>query len=680
MARILEAFITAISITAITTCLIIRHDPYVKEWVQYAACQQMSAHGACSFFASIQEIDIFKGTLILEQIHAQSRAHDKWSWSAESISLVFSWLDFLREKKINFSLYCSDMQVYSQVTDGKLAIAEHLAAFLQEKETPPVMPEHFHINRARVTIESGPQMRITTTIKATVDTFADIQKIQVNFQHPYADLVLKGAQNSFSLAGTVQVPGYAFPVKVAGAYADNGWHITGTTPEYALRVYGNRAHMDQLHSVVTYQDQEYPFEITLSQDGTFVLNGDIPTATPVIPFTVRGSSSDGKFQARVEVADILQRIPYTYNFVRAFAATVEPHAGYILLKDAQIKTDQGSIKSGIITVGLDNNNTLCFLHAPLHIEDLFINHSKAFLAQLSGALTLTYERDSSSSIVGVCTLKRCHIRDNPFAATVGTSLKTAALSPLTTQSLVQTTNLDILVTSREPLVIKTDVVQAKAHLRAEIKGTIGNPQLFGHIELQEGKIQFPYKALDITSGKIYFVDNERDDPPLEVTASALIKNYHVTLSIDGTALQPRITLSSSPHLQEEQIVGLLFGGTPDNSVSLVMPVSSVGALEKVLFDTHDTSSTHDTVKRWFEPLENVKIVPRFCDQTSRGGVRGALAIEVNDNLSALIQQNFSLSEDVLIEVAYKPTDEITLRGVRDERGDFGGEIEARFTW
>jgi hypothetical protein len=111
-----------------------------------------------------------------------------------------------------------------------------------------------------------------------------------------------------------------------------------------------------------------------------------------------------------------------------------------------------------------------------------------------------------------------------------------------------------------------------------------------------------------------------------------------------------------------------------------MPLSSMGMVEKLIVGSSDEFTQADGLKNWLGPLQNVKIVPRFSDQTSRGGLRAALAIEVNENLSALIQQNFSLSEDTLIEVAYKPLDELTIRGIRDERGDFGGEVEARFTW
>jgi hypothetical protein len=74
----------------------------------------------------------------------------------------------------------------------------------------------------------------------------------------------------------------------------------------------------------------------------------------------------------------------------------------------------------------------------------------------------------------------------------------------------------------------------------------------------------------------------------------------------------------------------------------------------------------------------VRIVPSFTDETGRGGLRAAIEIDVNDQLSAVIEKNFSLSEDVKFEIDYALSDDISLKGIQDERGDFGGEMEVKW--
>ena len=72
------------------------------------------------------------------------------------------------------------------------------------------------------------------------------------------------------------------------------------------------------------------------------------------------------------------------------------------------------------------------------------------------------------------------------------------------------------------------------------------------------------------------------------------------------------------------------------------------------------------------------MVPSFSDQTGRGGLRGAIEIDVNDRWRALIQKNFSLTEDTRLEVEYLVSDEISVRGVANERRDVGAEVEMRW--
>jgi len=43
------------------------------------------------------------------------------------------------------------------------------------------------------------------------------------------------------------------------------------------------------------------------------------------------------------------------------------------------------------------------------------------------------------------------------------------------------------------------------------------------------------------------------------------------------------------------------------------------------------------------------------------------------------KKNFSLQEDVLLELDYLLSDDVSVRGMRNERGDLGGEVEIRWT-
>ncbi len=102
-------------------------------------------------------------------------------------------------------------------------------------------------------------------------------------------------------------------------------------------------------------------------------------------------------------------------------------------------------------------------------------------------------------------------------------------------------------------------------------------------------------------------------------------------------------------------------------------------MKKVFFTVNNRVSNF--LKPLLKPLLkpfNIHLVPSFTDQTGRGGLRGAIEIDVNDRWRALIQKNFSLTEDTRFELEYLLSDDISLRGIRDERRDLGGEVEVRW--
>jgi hypothetical protein len=71
-------------------------------------------------------------------------------------------------------------------------------------------------------------------------------------------------------------------------------------------------------------------------------------------------------------------------------------------------------------------------------------------------------------------------------------------------------------------------------------------------------------------------------------------------------------------------------------------------------------------------------VPSFIDQSGRGGLRGAIEIDISDRWRAVIQKNFSLTEDTRFELEYLLSDDISVRATRDIRRDLIGEVEMRY--
>ena len=104
----------------------------------------------------------------------------------------------------------------------------------------------------------------------------------------------------------------------------------------------------------------------------------------------------------------------------------------------------------------------------------------------------------------------------------------------------------------------------------KLGGTAAAPRTEGGLELRRGTVSLAGRSLDFKEGRISFDGGSITDPALHLVASSTSGNVIATLAIDGTAHDPKITLSSVPPLpQDEVLAQLLFGSG----------VGKLGALE-----------------------------------------------------------------------------------------------------
>ncbi len=366
------------------------------------------------------------------------------------------------------------------------------------------------------------------------------------------------------------------------------------------------------------------------------------------------------------------RRPGTYNFMHGLQADFSCNILKRLLtvRNLKISLQKGVIEGTCLKVGYDPVLEGMWAHLPLTFSDCFINWKKDLYMLLSGAVIGKKSPHEDPSIEGFVVLDKAQLKENIFSQKTQDLL----LSSWGDSSAGQKISTRIALTSRSPVSVKTGQLETEAVLALELSTREGEHEVEGTITLQGGAIHFPAHSLSIVKGRLIFVREHPQDPFIELVAQARIKKYLVTLSIGGTGQDPHLLFDSVPALSEEQIMMLLLSGSEEESFNIAAPALIMRNMEKIIFGS-SYRSRHDS---WLEPLKRIRFVPRFTDQTGRGGFKGALEIEVSKKLRAMIEKNFSLTEDVAYEVEYLLTDDVSLRASCDERGDLGGEIEMRF--
>jgi hypothetical protein len=384
-------------------------------------------------------------------------------------------------------------------------------------------------------------------------------------------------------------------------------------------------------------------------------------------------------QATIAMRDAHIKLPYSYNMVRGLSASLQFDLCKRVLhgENLNIVLHEGEISCAKATLGFDNAYHLIYGHVPLLFKNCFIGWKKDLFSLVSGGMTLSYRARSRPLIEGLLLFDRSHVRGNILSAELQQNLFTDALHPL--HGSWADPEFCVQICTRQPLQVKTTFLDALMRVHMNLKGTLSTPELTGSLNFVSGSLEFPYQPLYITSGKLYFLPGRLNDPGIELSARNTIKRFGIGMQVSGSLKQPKISFESSPMLEESQIITLLLGGSEDGSLYTVMPTALMHTIESLLFGPADSSSgLQRYLKNLFKPLKNVRFVPNFNDQSARGGLKGSLVFDINERLRGLVQKNFSLPEDTRVEIEYSLSDDTVVRAVKDERGDAGGEIEARW--
>ena len=95
-----------------------------------------------------------------------------------------------------------------------------------------------------------------------------------------------------------------------------------------------------------------------------------------------------------------------------------------------------------------------------------------------------------------------------------------------------------------------------------VRGTTDDPRIGGSAQVVRGDYTFAGTSFELTRGLIEFDESGPIDPRLDIRAETDRDGLSVTALVQGSALEPEISFSSTPALPEEEILArLLFGGS-----------------------------------------------------------------------------------------------------------------------
>jgi hypothetical protein len=394
--------------------------------------------------------------------------------------------------------------------------------------------------------------------------------------------------------------------------------------------------------------------------------------------TVEGEFFPTGARGRAVLTESTIRVLQTNNFINGFEGNFifDWKERKLIARDVCCTLHEGLMRIAQAAFFADEQWQVYYAHAPIVLDRCVLQVKKDLFAMVSGSLFAEYRReDALPFIKGSVIFDRAQLKENIFADEFQKQL--FELTVPSGKEEASDIACDIVVHTKEPIRVDTPFLKTNARVALHLSRSLRNPQVIGKIKLLGGELHFPHKPLHITRGTIEFLPDQLNNPQVELVAKNSIKKNNITLYVSGSLLNHQIMLESTPPLTQEQIISLLLVGSHDDTLNSMMPAFLAHNIKSLIFGGH----TSGILEKYFRPVLpafNINLVPSFSDQTGRGGLRGAIEITVNDRWRALIQKNFSLTEDTRFEVEYLFSDDISVRAIRDERKDMGAEIEVRW--
>jgi translocation and assembly module TamB len=336
--------------------------------------------------------------------------------------------------------------------------------------------------------------------------------------------------------------------------------LTGTAPLAAagpldLRA-GGTLDLAMLNPIVTAEGRRVRGQLTLNA----AVAGTV--AAPRVTGTARLTGGEAQdYVMGVHITDI--------------SATLEADGDRLRLAQFSARAGQGTIgASGTVS-----------LATPMHVDLAFTAEnaqpiaSDLLTATIDSHLTVQGDVPGNLNAAGTLHLRRAEIRvpDKMPASVAVLPVRNApssgpapgkraagriaspANSAPAAAAAAPATNiaLDITLEAPQEIFIRGRGLDVELGGTMHLRGTAAHPQANGGLNLRRGTLSVVGQTLTFTEGDIDFTGTSITDPNIKLVATSTTNNITATLTVSGSANDPKITLSSVPELPQDEILAQL---------------------------------------------------------------------------------------------------------------------------
>jgi len=368
--------------------------------------------------------------------------------------------------------------------------------------------------------------------------------------------------------------------------------------------------------------------------------------------------------------------------LRGYAAYMSGINGYLYVDEDRIVIEKLTGRFGGGTASITG---LAYLtgfavrrfHLDMRLDDITVKISPEFSVNFSGNL-LSRGTPDAMQVTGDIRINRARYRE-PVEWRGWLLAARAIEKPKAEASLFERAELNIQISGSENITVDNNIARAPVRIRGDmlVKGTLGNPILFGRLESKEGYIYFRNNEFRIIHASADFTDPHRIKPILGLTAETTMKGYAIRLSLEGEMDRFTLALSSDPPLEEVDILSLLTVGQLGKQTKGLE--GGIGAGAATSFITGKQQDILEERIRALTGIDRFQVEPYVSKVT--GTVQPRVTVSerfIGDKVFVTYTTSVGSTEEQVLRVEYVLNRNISLVGTRDDTGSIGGDVKFRF--
>ena len=350
----------------------------------------------------------------------------------------------------------------------------------------------------------------------------------------------------------------------------------------------------------------------------------------------------------------------------------------------QIETLTGQIGGGLMSFGgyaTVYNRQLNF-DLTLQAQDIRLRYPPGISSMATGTLRWL-GTPAGSTLSGTATITKLSITPGfDFSSYLQSRAQASALSQ--TNQVLNTIRLDVHINTTPQLQMQTAALSLSGDADLRLRGTAAKPVLLGRIDILEGQIAFNGTKYRLERGDISFTNPVTTTPILDLQAATRLREYELTVNLNGEFDKLNLTYHSEPPLATADIISLLspigstqqFGQVQQNAPSPFAQQASSAVLGEAL-----NSALSNRSQRLFG-VSHIKIDPQGLNTETapiQTSPLPAVTIEqpVRDNITLTYTTNLAQTSQQIIQGEYNITSKVSIVGLRDYNGVVSFEVRLR---